>query len=126
MSSFDGIKSELEMELRSAVGKVIPDATEQAWLTELAADLAAQKVRRVAATTEEERARVDENLEILMSRWKLRLDKKELAATQTAEKVMKIAVSTAMNVVLPSLGPAGSIAKVVLDQAMNRSNGASA
>jgi hypothetical protein len=120
MSAIDDAKSQVEAELRSALGKAVPDATEQAWIGDLAADLAEQKVLLSEAMTDDARARISENLDILNARWKLRLAEKELLASHTAESIMKIAISAAMNVVLPALGPAGGIAKIVIDQVVNR------
>lgn len=119
MKELNDAKLEMESELRSALGKVIPDVAEKQWLSELAADLATQKIRYAVATTDEERARITENLEFLGATWKLRLAEKELVASQTADRVVRIALRTAVNL-LPMLGPAGGVAKLVADQMINR------
>ena len=120
MSPFEDARVQMESELRTAVGKVLPDAVEKQWLAELASDMAAQRIRQGTATTPEERGRVEENLAILTARWNVRLGEKELLGSQTAEKVTKIALGVVMNFALPALGPAGGIAKVVIEQTMKR------
>lgn len=120
MSPLEDVRIQMEAELRAAVGKAVPDAAEKHWLAELGADMAAQRIRQFTATTPEERARIQENLEVLAARWSVRLGEKELLANQTAEKVTKIALGVVMNFALPALGPAGGIAKIVIEQTMKR------
>ncbi len=119
MSELNDARLQIELELRNALGKAIPDVAEKRWLSELAADLAAEKIHYAAAATDEERARITENLEVLGATWKLRLAEKELIASQTANQVVRIALRTAVNL-LPVLGPAGGVAKLVAEQMLNR------
>lgn len=120
MNPLEDVRVQMESELRAAVGKAVPDAVEKQWLAELASDMAEQRIRQVTATTVQERARAEENLEVLLARWQVRLGEKELLGSQTAEKVTKIALGAVMNFVLPALGPAGGIAKIVIEQTINR------
>jgi|GEM_PF-2533925 len=124
MSAIDDAKAQIEAELRTAVGQAVPDAAEQQWIADLAGDFAEQKVQLVAATTDDQKQHIADNLDVLNARWKLRLAQKELLASQTVEKLIGTVFSTAVTCFFPALGAFGGIAKLIVSQVASRTDAA--
>lgn len=73
MSTGDSVVQEVEAQLRAGLADILPGAADQAFMADLAADVALLKVRAVTAVSDEQRAIIMDGVEVLKATWKIRL-----------------------------------------------------
>lgn len=125
MNTGDPAVQEVEAQLRAGLASVMPGAADQAFVADLAADVALLKVRAVIAVSDEQRAVIMDGVEVLKATWKIRLAEKELMAHDVVEKIVKTIGGLAMGILFPHGTVVGIVAQVVVSRLTASNDGTS-